>query len=146
MLIRKTTNSRKTKNIYAIIKKYVHMKDIVQQYKEGKTIKQLAKENNISYSTMRNRLMMRLTCEEWTHYKKRNMKYNLEKQINQSKIQNTTGYFRVNKNKCPTCKQGFSYAYQYYNEKGEKKRITKTDIKKLEQAVKEKGLPWIKIE
>lgn len=120
------------------------MKEITQQYKEGKTIKQLAEENNTSYSTMRTKLMMNLTCEEWETYKKRNRKQNLEKQIKQSKIQNTSGYFRVNKNKCPTCKQGFAYVYQYYNEKGEKKRITKTSIKKLEQAVKKEGLPWIK--
>lgn len=53
----------------------------------------------------------------------------------------TTGYFRVSKNQCPQCKQGFIYRYQYYD-KGEKQSLWATEIKKLEEKVKNKGLPW----
>lgn len=64
--------------------------------------------------------------------------------LKESKAQNTTGYFRVSINKCSQCKQGFIYRYQY-RENNIKKAIFSTDLKKLEQKVKEKELPWRKI-
>lgn len=61
-----------------------------------------------------------------------------------SKTMNTTGYFRVTKHKCKTCKQGFRWIYQYY-ENGKKKAIFSIDIEKLEKKVKAKGLEWREI-
>lgn len=61
-----------------------------------------------------------------------------------SKTQNSTGYYRVIKKKCTTCKQGFRYAYLYYDEKKRRKNITSVSIEKLEQKVKNKGLKWLK--
>ena len=116
---------------------------ITEEYRQGKTIKEIANKHNLSYSTIRNKLMLQLSKEEWEELKKRNRKQNLKKQVNQSKKQNTSGYFRVTKYKCETCKDGYAYVYQYYNDKKEKQRITRADIKKLEQAVKERGLPWL---
>ena len=58
-----------------------------------------------------------------------------------SEVQNTSGYYRVRKNKCKSCKQGFTWRYGYY-ENGKQKSITSVDIKKLENKVKEKGLEW----
>ena len=58
-----------------------------------------------------------------------------------SEVQNTSGYYRVSKNKCESCKQGFTWRYEYY-ENGKQKIITSVDIKKLENKVKEKGLDW----
>ena len=116
---------------------------MTEEYKKGKTIQQIADKHKLSYSTIRNRLMLHLTKEEWEELKKRNRKQNLKKQINQSKKQNSSGYFRVTKYKCKTCKEGYAYVYQYYDDKKEKQRMTRANIKKLEQAVKEKGLPWL---
>lgn len=62
-----------------------------------------------------------------------------------SETKNTTGYYRVCKQKDKTCKQGFVWCYQYY-EDGKRKSIVSVDISKLEQKVKERGLPWYKIE
>ena len=118
-------------------------KQMTEEYKKGKTIQQIADKHNLSYSTIRNKLMLHLTKEEWEELKKRNRKQNLKKQINQSKKQNSSGYFRVTKYKCKTCKEGYAYVYQYYDDKKEKQRMTRANIKKLEQAVKEKGLPWL---
>lgn len=61
-----------------------------------------------------------------------------------SEAKNTTGYFRVYKHKDSTCKQGFRFCYRYY-EDGKRKSIESVDIEKLEQKVKDKGLPWYKI-
>lgn len=58
---------------------------------------------------------------------------------------NTSGYFRVNKKRDKTCKQGFYWRYMYLDGK-KQKSIQSVDIKKLEKKVKEKGLPWFKIE
>lgn len=54
---------------------------------------------------------------------------------------NSTGFFRVYKNKVNDAKQGFRYYYSYL-ENNKKKGITSIDIKKLEKKVKDKNLPW----
>ena len=61
-----------------------------------------------------------------------------------SEYRNTTGYFRVTKQKTKMCKQGFIWAYQYY-EDGKRKSITSISIDELEKKVKAKGLLWEKI-
>lgn len=122
----------------------INTQQMTEQYKKGKTIQQIAKQHNLSYSTIRNKLMLHLTKEEWEELKKRNRKQNIKNQIKQSKKQNSSGYFRVTKYKCETCKKGFAYVYQYYDANNKKQRITRADISKLEKAVTEKGLPWIK--
>ena len=62
-----------------------------------------------------------------------------------SESKNTSGYFRVTKNKDKNCKQGFKWVYQYY-EDGKRKTISSVDIKKLEAKVKAKGLKWERVE
>ena len=59
---------------------------------------------------------------------------------------NTTGYYRVIKLKPKTTKQGFSWCYRWFDEGGKRKTLSSVNIKKLEEKVKEKGLPWFKIE
>lgn len=68
-----------------------------------------------------------------------------EHKINLSKSKNTTGYFRVNKQKDKTCKQGFRWRYEYF-EDGKQKSIKSVDIEKLEEKVKAKGLLWRKFD
>lgn len=63
--------------------------------------------------------------------------------VNISKHQNTSGYFRVTKQKNNQCKQGFTWAYKYYDEQGKQQSITCTDLKKLKEKVLSKGLDWI---
>ena len=67
-----------------------------------------------------------------------------EHKIKTSESMNTTGYFRVTKHKDNSCKQGFTWCYQYY-ENGKHKNITSVDISKLEAKVKAKGLKWKKL-
>lgn len=67
----------------------------------------------------------------------------LNHNVNISKSQNNTGYFRVSKSKANN-KQGFVYKYQYY-EDGIQKSINSIKIRKLERKVKRKGLPWKKL-
>ena len=55
---------------------------------------------------------------------------------------NTSGYYRVTKDKCPHCGQGFIWAYQYYDDNGKLKKVRSVDIKKLEGKVRNKGLEW----
>ena len=67
-----------------------------------------------------------------------------EHRKNLSKSKNTTGIYRVSKEKCKSYKNGFKWVYGYY-EKGKRKRITSADLKKLEEKVKAKGLDWFKL-
>lgn len=67
-----------------------------------------------------------------------------ERKINMSKSQNTSGYFRVHKQNCEKCTQGFYYKYQYY-ENGKRKAIVSVSLDKLEKKVKEKELKWEKV-
>lgn len=62
-----------------------------------------------------------------------------------SKAQNTSGFYRVSKHKCPTCKQGFTWRYNYYDNNGNIISINSVNIKKLEKKVKSQGLTWEKI-
>lgn len=61
-----------------------------------------------------------------------------------SKLKNTSGYFRVCKEKRNDVKQGFIWKYFYY-ENNKRKHISSVDIKKLEKKVKSKGLEWRKL-
>ena len=56
---------------------------------------------------------------------------------------NSTGYYRVSRNKDKRAKQGFSYRYRYYDENKKEKCIRDVSISNLEKKVKAKGLPWI---
>jgi len=82
------------------------------------------------------------------HKGENNHRWNIDvseqERIRRSQSTNTTGYYHVYLKKCKTCKQGFIYIYQYA-EKRKKKSINSTDIKKLEQKVKSKGLTWLKL-
>ena len=60
-------------------------------------------------------------------------------------LNNTSGYLRVSKKKGKTYSQGFTWQYRYY-ENGKRKAISATNLIKLEQKVKEKGLLWRKID
>ena len=62
----------------------------------------------------------------------------------QSKRQNTTGYFRVHKQKNKKLKQGFEWCYRYYDN-GKRIGITSIDLDKLKQKVKDRGLEWFKL-
>lgn len=69
-------------------------------------------------------------------------KFSNETYKKMSEAQNTTGYFRVSKVKSDIYKQGFTWRYKYYDENGNRRVISNTDIRKLERRVKSKGLEW----
>lgn len=71
--------------------------------------------------------------------------HSLESRKAISKSSNSTGYFRVGKDKNKKYKQGFIYQYRYY-ENGKPKKIRAIDIKVLEAKVKAKGLEWFKLD
>lgn len=73
-------------------------------------------------------------------------KHTPEAKEKMSKARNTTGYFRVSKRKCNSCKQNFNYCYQYYDDCGKQRSISSVDLEKLEQKVKAKGLEWFKLD
>ena len=68
-----------------------------------------------------------------------------EDRLRISKSRNTSGYYNVYKQKNSQYKQGFAWTYLYYDD-GKRKKLSSTDFDKLEFKVKEKGLPWAKLE
>ena len=64
--------------------------------------------------------------------------------LKMSKHQNTTGYFRVIKMKTKDCKQGFIWQYGYCKN-GKRERISRTDLRKLEDEVRSRGLKWVEL-
>ena len=60
------------------------------------------------------------------------------------KSENDVGYYRVTKQNCSECKQGFRWRYVYYDSKKEK-AITSIHLNDLKEKVLAKGLPWIKL-
>ena len=71
-------------------------------------------------------------------------KHSEEARKKMSHARNTTGFFHVNKRKCLTCKQGFTYEYLYCDDDGKKRSISSVDLEVLEKKVKAKGLTWLK--
>lgn len=55
-----------------------------------------------------------------------------------------TDYYRVYKNKCPSCKQGFRYIYKYY-ENGKYHKLSSISIDGLKEKVLSKNLDWFKL-
>lgn len=72
-------------------------------------------------------------------------KHSTNSKIKISKFDNTSGYFRVCKFKDETCKQGFMWSYQYY-ENGKRKVISRVNIEDLEKEILKRGLEWHKFE
>ena len=80
-------------------------------------------------------------CENHPMFGKHHSDETRRKISEAKKCENTTGYYRVYKQKNPAYKQGFTWAYQYY-EDGKHRTTSSTDIKKLEEKVRQKGLKW----
>ena len=59
-----------------------------------------------------------------------------------SEAQNTTGFYRVTKQKDNNCKQGFRWRYYYRKKNNKQKCLSSTNLKKLEKKVKAQSLPW----
>lgn len=73
-----------------------------------------------------------------------NKKPSEESCLKKSEARNTTGYFRVYKQKSKRYKQGFIWAYKYY-EDGKNKAIYRVKLKDLEKEVKRRKLKWKKL-
>lgn len=63
-----------------------------------------------------------------------------EKNILSNK-RNTSGYYHVSKHKCPGCKQGFIWVYEY-KEDNKRKTIKRVNIDDLKTEVEKRGLIW----
>ena len=72
--------------------------------------------------------------------------HSLETKQKMSKSKNSTGYYRVSKKPCSSCKQGFTWSYKYYLDNGKQKTISSTDIRALEKKVKALDLEWYKLD
>lgn len=140
-----------------------HKEETKKKMREAKLGKKLSKEhkesikNNSSkywlgkrFSQEHRNNISKSRIEKGTSKGKNNgmfqKKHKLKSLLKMSNKRNTTGYFRVNKYKCKDVNQGFTWRYQYVNEEGKSKSITSVDITKLEKKVKDKGLPWIKLD
>lgn len=67
-----------------------------------------------------------------------------ETRLKISETQNNTGYYRVSKHKSKEVKQGFLWRYSYY-ENSKQMEICSVDLKKLEDKIISRGLPWFKL-
>lgn len=86
------------------------------------------------------------TCKKLRNPRKTIPKFTLETKMNMSKAQNTTGYFRVSKQVCERCKQGFMWRYAYTDEKGNFKQFRSVSLEKLKKRVLSEGLVWKKFD
>ena len=73
------------------------------------------------------------------------VKHTFNKMEEMSRDRNTSGYFRVNKHKSKEVKQGFMWRYQWYDDVGKRHAIASVDMDKLEEKVKARNLPWMKL-
>lgn len=64
--------------------------------------------------------------------------------MNQSRSRNSTGYFRVGKQKDNSCSQGFVWVYRW-RENGKNKKISRVSLESLKKEVITRGLEWNKL-
>lgn len=72
-------------------------------------------------------------------------RWSAEELIRFSKMNNTTGYYKVHKSENKKLKMGYSFTYTHL-ENGKKKMLSSSNIVELEKKVKEHGFPWIIID
>lgn len=65
-----------------------------------------------------------------------------ESKIKASKATNSTGFFRVRKEKDKTCKQGFLWTYEFYNENKKHKKIRRVNFFELKKEVEKQKMIW----
>ena len=66
----------------------------------------------------------------------------LKSNMKKSNATNSTGFYRVQKRTDKTCKRGFIWQYQYYDENKKHLHFGRTDLFKLKAEVERRGLPW----
>ena len=91
-------------------------------------------------------LCLRLNAGELTPDEIKNMERIIvpshESKIKASKATNSTGFYRVQKRTDKTCKNGFIWVYEYYDESHKHKRISRTDFFKLKKEVAKRKMVW----
>ena len=113
--------------------------NIYDTYNNGYNMTTGGDINPMNMPEIRNKIAVSMTGEK-NHFYGKN--HSLSSEIEMSYHHNTTGYFRVSKEK-GNYKQGFRWRYQYFDKEGKKRAIKSIDIDKLKQKVLDKNLPWI---
>ena len=70
----------------------------------------------------------------------------LEKKLKQSKTMNKSGFFNVFKLPSKQCRQGFTWAFYYYDENNKRRILSSTNLKKLKDKVLANNFEWILID
>lgn len=116
---------------------YKHTKESKEKMSKAKKGKYLGKNNSFynKHHTEETKQKLRES--------KLGKEQSIQQKISRSKSNNTTGYFRVTKEKTNNVKQVFVYTYQYYDNSLNKRiRICRTDIIKLKNEVLRRNLIW----
>ena len=122
----------------------------ISESKKGKThsleTRKKMSENNARYwqgKTLSEETRKKMSENNARYWEGKKRSKRTKKKISESmsEVHNTTGFFRVSKNKKNSCKQGFIWNYQY-SLGSKRKSITAVDLKTLEKKVKKEGLEW----
>ncbi len=73
---------------------------------------------------------------------RRGISHSQNHKINISKSSNSTGFYRVRKEKDNTCKNGFLWCYEYYDNNKKHKKIRRVDFFKLMAEVLKRKMDW----
>lgn len=110
-----------------------------------KSIKRKEIISSIDYNFLK-KIALKLNNEEITPQQakriKRSIKPSLKLNLQRSKSTNSSGFYRVRKSKDNTCKQGFLWVYEYYDENKKHKKIQRVNLLKLKEEVIKRGMPW----
>lgn len=71
--------------------------------------------------------------------------HSLKSKLKMSKNKNKTGVFNVFKLTNNSCKQGFTWAYYYDDENGNRKILSSVSLEKLKKKVLNKGYDWFEL-
>lgn len=121
------------KRLWAHRNKYSNIKEIIEKYGV----------ENFTFEVIEECLEEELSEKEEEYielYDSRNKGYNISKGGERGNT-NTTGYYRVHKDKNKKYVQGYLWRYHYF-ENGKHKSIRRMDLNKLKEEVLARGLKW----
>lgn len=127
---------------------YTVAKNGFKDGKQGYVIKTMFRKDLIQsvHKDYLDDICLKLNNGELTPDDVRNMErtvvQTLETKLKRSKATNSSGFYRIRKDFDKTCKQGFLWTYEYYDENKKHKRIKRVNLFDLKKEIMSRKMPW----
>ena len=130
-----------------------HSENISDETRKKRSLSKLGSKNPMykyEYSDDKKQRISKFFKELWSNEEYASHMKEVSRELNMG-VKNPqagkgiTGFLRVTKNPCKTCKQGFSWRYRYTLKNGKRISFVRQDLFELKELVLDKGYEWVMI-